>query len=238
MVGQALIATLEVSLGRHFTEPVSGWDFGIFEILEGRGLGNGLEREGRRKVVYLPYVFVFEICWRKEVLKMHGGLTKTCSVCVLLLEMFLHELFSPKKLEELFQLKTLRCLKGHNLGLVELGELQAGWLCKSFGKNEPIIFGWKNAGAEVKNAYLKVWTVIKANMISDNYKWYGLAPLVDGWILRDGLDPPKVSRFPNFSWATLENNTLKATSNGIFIDNVHITLVEYIFILHWWLVGI
>ena len=163
---------------------------------------------------------------------------KNCSVCVLLLEMFLHELFSPKKLEELFQLKTLRCLKGHNLGLVELGELQAGWLCKSFGKNEPIIFGWKNAGAEVKNAYLKVWTVIKANMISDNYKWYGLAPLVDGWILRDGLDPPKVSRFPNFSWATLENNTLKATSNGIFIDNVHITLVEYIFILHWWLVGI
>lgn len=197
-----------------------------------------LSGRGRRKVVYLPYVFVFEICWRKEVLKMHGGLTKTCSVCVLLLEMFLHELFSPKKLEELFQLKTLRCLKGHNLGLVELGELQAGWLCKSFGKNEPIIFGWKNAGAEVKNAYLKVWTVIKANMISDNYKWYGLAPLVDGWILRDGLDPPKVSRFPNFSWATLENNTLKATSNGIFIDNVHITLVEYIFILHWWLVGI
>jgi len=89
-------------------------------------LGMVLSGRGRRKVVYLPYVFVFEICWRKEVLKMHGGLTKTCSVCVLLLEMFLHELFSPKKLEELFQLKTLRCLKGHNLGLVELGELQAG----------------------------------------------------------------------------------------------------------------
>lgn len=51
-------------------------------------LGMVLSGRGRRKVVYLPYVFVFEICWRKEVLKMHGGLTKTCSVCFVVGDVF------------------------------------------------------------------------------------------------------------------------------------------------------
>ena len=50
MVGQALIATLEVSLGRHFTEPVSGL-FGVFEIFWESGFGNAV-KEGRRRLYF------------------------------------------------------------------------------------------------------------------------------------------------------------------------------------------